>query len=135
MLTRSDFEAGVREWQTRFFVRCAVCAREEMRGALPALSDTNPNLSAAAKRMRTSCSGEWPAPCRFEQEARLVKLEYTDALRLDLVAPAPLLRLRGDDGEAMFAVKLDRRPTIREIAALGEMAEKAFEALAGEDQS
>lgn len=131
-LTKGEYAAGVAEHQTRFVVVCQVCKREEVRGALPNPMDLDAECSPSAKRLRASCKGNAPLPCRFAHQARLVALSHAQALDAGLCMPAPVLRLQGDDGDIVFATKLNRAPSQVEAAAIAEMARRAFEALGEE---
>jgi hypothetical protein len=128
-LTKGEYAAGVSEHQTRFVVGCRVCKREEMRGALPNPLDIDAERSPSAKRLRASCKGNAPLPCRFTHQGRVVALSHAQALDAGLCMSAPVLRLQGDDGDIVFATKLNRPATQAEAVALAEMAQRAFDAL------
>lgn len=128
MLKRRDFEAGVSEYQTRFAIQCTYCKRHELRGALPSMLDLDADVSPTASRLRASCKVLGVAPCQFVRRAGVQKLDHAGAVSAGLVDAAPILRLRGDDGEAMYAVKLDMRARL-EAASIPELAKMAFETL------
>ena len=84
-LTRGEFEAGVREWETRFVVRCGWCMKFEVRGPLPNAMDFDVGRSPPAKRMREKCRELFPRPCRFTCGAELLELDHAAALGAGLV--------------------------------------------------
>lgn len=130
VLTKAEYTAGVAEHQTRFVVACKVCKREEIRSATLNASDLDAERSQPAKRMRSSCKGNAPLPCKFRFDARLVELSHAQALDAGLCMPAPVLRLDGGDGTVVYATKINRPENLVQAARIAQRAAQDFEELA-----
>jgi hypothetical protein len=128
MLTRSEYDNGVVEFETRFLIACTACKRFELRGALPNPLDLEPERSPVAKRLRATCKWRAPLPCAFERRSGMVKLTHAQALAADLCGTSPIMRLMGDDGEAVMASRLPQRDMVS-VIDITHLAMKAFQDL------
>jgi len=87
-LTKAEYEAGVAEFQTRFVVACKACHREEVRSPLLHVGDLDAERSPPAKRLRATCKGKSPRPCKFQLGAKVIELTHAQAIDLELCQPA-----------------------------------------------